>query len=209
MEGRRSLLRLHLDALVRFWAIVAVGVARVHFRCAEPARYRNAVAAMLISPSSIGNSRRFWWPAWAASLDLKKLLVYPRPHENLFLGGGDVARDDGIRDASGPDGAAAGLLRNPLFGGRARAPRILAPLLLFLFSISARAGLRSLIERLLGRRHLRKCSVWLVMLGALPQLLISPVPKGMRKSCLRRIERAWPWVSTVASPCLALPWHLL
>ena len=78
-------------------------------------------------------------------------------------------------------GGAIGLMRNPDFGGWANAPRILAPLLLFvLFNLLLAAGLRSLIERVLGQKRVREVFVvFCVLVGALPQLLVvTGVPKS-------------------------------
>src|SRR5712692_3719568 len=134
-----------------------------------------------------------------ASLDLKKLLVYPVPTENLFWVEVLLRVTTGFEMLLVLAGAATGLLRNPLFGGWARAPRILAPLLLFVvFNLLLAAGLRSLIERLLGRKHLREIFVlFLVMIGALPQLLfVTGVPKGtMQRLISRASSVVWPWIA--------------
>src|SRR5262249_16798067 len=151
-----------------------------------------------------------------ASLDLKKLLVYPVPTENLFWVEVMLRLTTGFEMLLALAGVAVGRVRNPLFGGWGRAPRILAPLLVFiLFNLLLAAGLRSLIERLLGRKHLREVFVLLlVMLGALPQLMIlTGAPRGMLQKLFSESSSVlWPWGATVRltlSGAAVAPWLVL
>src|SRR6476620_5603778 len=98
-----------------------------------------------------------------ASLDLKKLLVYPIPRDALFLV--EVL----LRIANAAEmlmvlvGGLTGVLRNPLVGGWAAVPRIAACLVLFtLFNLLLSAGVRNLLERLLARKRLREIVVLLL-----------------------------------------------
>src|SRR5204862_166801 len=84
-----------------------------------------------------------------ASLDLKKLLIYPVPHQKLFMIEVLLRLTTCAEMLLLLAGSMTGLLRNPTFGGMAAAPRIIAPFLLFvLFNLLLSAGLRNLLERL-------------------------------------------------------------
>jgi len=132
-----------------------------------------------------------------ASLDLRKLLVYPVPRRSLFL------VEILLRITTCAEllllltGAAIGLLRNPAFGGWRGLARVpLAVVLFAAFNLMLAAGLRNLIERLLSRKGIREAIALLLMLvGVLPRLLMVTGFAG------RRIEHAlptaanpfWPW----------------
>ena len=92
-----------------------------------------------------------------ASLDLRKMLVYPVPRRSLFL------IEILLRITTCAElllllaGAAIGLLRNPAFGGWRLLARVpLAMLLFAAFNLMLAAGLRNLIERLLHRKGIRE-----------------------------------------------------
>ena len=135
--------------------------------------------------------------SFGASLDLRKLRVYPIPRGKLF------AVEVLLRLANCGEmlivlaGGAAGLFRNPVWGGWEALPRLLAAVLPFVcFNLLLAAGLRSLIERLLARAHVRELLILLlVMLTALPRLLVAA---GVRYEAFERAVgpmRAglWPW----------------
>ena len=139
-----------------------------------------------------------------ASLDLKKLLAYPIRTASLFWVEVMLRVTTGIEMLLLLAGAAVGLIRNPVYGGWARAPRIVAPLLLFvIFNLLLAAGVRGVIERLLGRKRVREVFVLiLVLLGAVPQLLIvTGVPKGaMQKIVSPESSILWPWIAASRIP---------
>jgi ABC-2 type transport system permease protein len=134
-----------------------------------------------------------------ASLDLKKLLVYPIPTGSLFWIEVLLRVTTGLEMMLLLAGGMIGLIRNPALGGWARAPRIVAPLLLFvLFNLLLAAGLRSVIERALGQKRVREVFVLVaVLIGAVPQLLIvTGVPKGtLRRLLAEDSSVLWPWVA--------------
>lgn len=109
-----------------------------------------------------------------ASLNLKKLLVYPIPIEQLFFV--EVL----LRIATCAEmlimiiGAGIGIARNPEIGGWASVPRILVAIVLFTgFNLLLSAGLRNLLERLLRRRRMREImTLLLVAISVLPQFLL-------------------------------------
>lgn len=135
-----------------------------------------------------------------ASLDLKKLMVYPVPHRKLF------AIEVLLRLTTCAEmllvlaGSLIGLLRNPVFGGILRAPRLILSYLLFvLFNLLLAAGVRSLLERLLSHKRLRELLTFvLVTAAALPRL--AAVTPGAA-AFLRRLMTEppgglWPWAAT-------------
>jgi ABC-2 type transport system permease protein len=199
-----------------FWTVAAIGVGAF---TADP-ESRNEIETLL--PAILVFVVIYWQLApilvasLGASLDLKKLLVYPIPNANLFWVEVMLRVTTGIEMLLILGGTAIGLMRNPFLGGWAKAPRILGALLLFVaFNLLLAAGLRSLIERLLGRKHIREAFVLLlVMIGALPQLLIvTGVPRGtLRRLFSEQSSVLWPWIAasrislsiSLAVPCLVL-----
>jgi len=94
-----------------------------------------------------------------SSLDMRKLIVYPLPHEKLF--GVEIL----LRIATGAEtllfiaAGVAGLARNP----RAGSWRVVLPAVVFvLFNLLLASGARSLLERLLSRRRVREVLVFLL-----------------------------------------------
>jgi ABC-2 type transport system permease protein len=107
------------------------------------------------------------------SLDMRKLLVYPVPHERLFF------IETLLRFTTSGEmllilaGVFLGLLRNPEL---AFSPAVgLVALAVFsVFNLLVSAGTRSLIERILARRRVRELFVLLmVILVALPRVLVT------------------------------------
>src|SRR5712692_8033247 len=102
-----------------------------------------------------------------ASLDLKKLLVYPVPTENLFWVEVMLRVTTGLEMLLILTGTAAGLIRNPVLGGWAVAPRIVFVLLLVM--IGALPQL----------------------------LIVTGVPKGMLQRLFSENSSVlWPWIAT-------------
>ena len=131
-----------------------------------------------------------------ASLDLRKLLVYPVPRRSLFL------VEILLRIATCAElllllaGAGVGLLRNPAFGGWSSLARVPLAMVLFgAFNLMLAAGMRNLIERLLSRKGIREVLALLLMLvGVLPRLLM------VTGVGAQRIERVFPTASNPIWP---------
>lgn len=134
-----------------------------------------------------------------ASLDLRKLLLYPVPRRALFLV--EVL----LRIATCAElllvlaGVSIGLLRNPAFGAWRLLVRVpLAMALFAAFNLLLAAGLRALIERLLNRRGLREVLALVLMLvGVLPRLLMFTGVSARRIAPLFPAGRNpfWPWTA--------------
>jgi ABC-2 type transport system permease protein len=114
----------------------------------------------------------FYWqamPAISASmgstLDLRKLMLYPIPHEELFLVELLLRLMTGMEMVLVLSGGAAGLVANPTVGGLAAIPRVGGAMLVYLmFNLLLSSGTRSLLERLLSRRKVREIVALLMAL---------------------------------------------
>jgi ABC-2 type transport system permease protein len=216
--GRRGAVFSALTSLLwyGFWAIAAVGVGAF---TSDPNGRRDIerlFPAMLIFVVLYWQLAPILVASMGAALDLKKLLVYPIPTRSLFWIEVMLRVTTGLEMMLLLAGGMIGLIRNPAVGGWARAPRIVAPLLLFvLFNLLLAAGLRSVIERALGQKRLREVFVLLaVLIGAAPQLLIvTGVPKGtLRRLLAEDSSVLWPWVAAARISLLgssAAPWAVL
>jgi len=135
-----------------------------------------------------------------ASLDLRKLLLYPVPRRALFNVEILLRLTTCAELLIVLAGASIGLLRNPAFGAARLLPRVVPAMTIFAaFNLLLAAGLRSLIERLLSRRGLREVlALGLMLVGVLPRLLMVT---GVDTTRIRPFFPAatnsvWPWAAT-------------
>jgi ABC-2 type transport system permease protein len=104
-----------------------------------------------------------------ASLDMRKLMLYPIRKGKLFQVEVLLRAVSSIEMVLLLAGGASGLLANPETGGWAAAPRIAAAVLLFtLFNVLLASGARSLLQRFLARGRVRDT---LVLVGVCALLL--------------------------------------
>ena len=216
-SGRGALFSAITSAIwYGLWTIAAIGLASF---TADP-NLRHEVEALF--PAVLIFVMIYWQLApilvasLGASLDLKKLLAYPIPTARLFWIEVMLRVTTGIEMLLILTGGAIGLILNPQFGGWAKAPRIIAPLLVFVvFNLLLASGIRGLIERLLSRRHLREIFVAVVvMLSALPQLLVvTGVPKGVMQRLMSQDSSVLsPWIAGTRIPLYGssvAPWAVL
>ncbi|MEZ5402689.1 MAG: hypothetical protein R2729_23645 [Bryobacteraceae bacterium] len=129
-----------------------------------------------------------------ASLDLRRLAVYPVTHGELFRLEVLLRLSTGIEMLLLVCGAAAGILLNPALPNAAA----LAFVPWILFNLFLAAGLRNLLSRLMARRGAREVAILgLAMLLALPQLLIvAGVPPAIEEFFRRAALDWWPWYIT-------------
>lgn len=192
-----------------FWTVIAAAAAQIaaspDFRQYAPGVVPPALAGVFV----------YWQLApmvsasLGASLDMRKLLVYPIPAWRLF------AVEVLLRIATALEmlivlaGGVIGLLRNHDYGGWTGAPRILAAAVLFTaFNVLLSAGIRNLLERLLSNRRTREVLVLaLVLLTALPRLLITFGVSAKRFEPVWALLRraVWPWTAAVS---IALAEHV-
>jgi ABC-2 type transport system permease protein len=146
----------------------------------------------------------FYWQAipilsasMGSSLDLRKLLLYPVPHQQLFLVELLLRLTSGIEMQMVLIGGSIGILRNPASGGLAVLPSLVAAITGFvLFNLLLASGTRSLLERLLARRRVRELvALLLAMVWVVPRFLVTA---GYRPTWLHAAGESmgtfgWPW----------------
>ncbi|MDQ6705259.1 MAG: hypothetical protein M3Z85_04745 [Acidobacteriota bacterium] len=180
-----------------FWAVLAFG-AEAFFANAD-----NRELFPLVLSTGLMIVFFYWQLApiatasMGSSLDLRKLLVYPIPHEKLFLVELLLRFTTCAEMLIVLAGVFIGLLRDPAYGGAAALPRLIFPMLLFIaFNVLLSAGSRNLLERLLLHKRLREFVVLLMVLaGAVPQLLLV---SGVRRNTVERflpVSAIWPWAA--------------
>jgi len=188
-----------------FWAFLAQA-AQVFVATAE-----NSPALPSALPAGLMFVFLYWQLAplvsasLGASLDLKKLLVYPIPHGKLFVVEVLLRLTTCGEMVLFLAGVMVGLFRNPMFGGIHAAPRVLLPFAVFItFNLLLAAGTRSLLEQLLTHKRLREIAMLVVVLAAaVPQVLITTgsTPAPLKQWMNGAPWSFWPW-SAVASAAL-------
>src|ERR1017187_4168154 len=92
-----------------------------------------------------------------SALDLRKLLLYPIPHQELFLVEVLLRLITGLEMVMVLSGGTLGVIANRAAGGFTRLPRLAGASLLFVaFNLLLASGPRSLLERLLAKRKVRE-----------------------------------------------------
>jgi ABC-2 type transport system permease protein len=109
-----------------------------------------------------------------ASLDLKKLLIYPVPHGQLFFMEVLLRLTTCVEMILILLGISVGVVRNPAIGGWSAVPRVaLAALLYLAINLLLSAGLRNLLERLMLRKRVREVVILLIVaISITPQFLL-------------------------------------
>jgi len=133
---------------------------------------------------------------FGASLELRKLLVYPIPHDKLFLVEILLRITTCFEMLILTLGPVVGLLRNPHYGWRA-SPRILGGALIFIsMNILLSAGTRNWLERLFVKSRLKELMMFVfVFASVLPQFVLrSQRPK---QSIMNFVPSQifWPWAA--------------
>ena len=178
-----------------FWAIVAMAADAFFSNPENVGLFKVAV------PVSLAVVMLYWQVApvvsasLGASLDLRKLIVYPIPRERLFAVEILLRFTTCIEMLLVMAGILSGLVRNPRLGGLAAVPRMVGTVLLFVaFNLLLSAGMRNLLERLLLRRRLREMlMVVIVFVGVLPQLLVSFRVTNDALASSVPVAVFWPW----------------
>jgi ABC-2 type transport system permease protein len=155
------------------WAAVAVA-AYVVARTTEAANLERYLPLGFLAVCAYWQLIPVISASMGAGLDMRKMLVYPVPHEKLFLVEILLRLTTGAEMVLVLTGGMIGLFRNPAAGGWTGFPRILLAIVIFiLFNLLLASGMRSLLERLLTRRKVREVlSFFLLMLYVVPRMLI-------------------------------------
>ncbi len=130
-----------------------------------------------------------------ASIDFRKLLVYPVPPQRLFTIEVLLRLSTSLEVVLVMSGLAAGLYFNPALRHEAVVPGFL---LFFLFNLFLAAGLRNQLERWMARRRVREIVVLFVVLAAAaPQLIVvTGMPLPLRRLLMAQARMWWPWSAT-------------
>jgi ABC-2 type transport system permease protein len=179
-----------------FWTFLAIGAVAFF---SDP---DNAPNFLPVLSSGLLFVMLYWQLApvitagFGASLDLRKLLVYPIPHGKLF----NVELLLRITNCTEMlilvAGATTGLLRNPLYDAQAGLLVVSGALLFAATNILLSAGARHLIERLFRRSRFKEAfTLLLVAVALLPQILLF---LNVRKAALVHLAPVWtlwPWAA--------------
>jgi ABC-2 type transport system permease protein len=147
------------------------------------------------------------------SLDLRKLVIYPVPHSQLF------SIEVMLRVTTAAEmllmlaGALIGLLLNPRVPGWGA----FSLLIYIAFNLFLSTGLRDQLGRLLARKRVREVLVFgLVLLAALPQLLLRGAdPEAVRRFLYSQPTLLFPWfaagrlalgIDMIRSLCIIFVW---
>jgi ABC-2 type transport system permease protein len=183
------------------WLVAAITVARV---TGNPDNVKMVTLAL---PGGLLLIFLYWqvvpllMAATGASLDLRKLQVYPIPTRQLFAIEVMLRVTASIEMFMVLIGAAVGILINPLLpdiGALAIVPYII-------FNLAFAVGMRDLMARLLAHKRLREIAfLILVMCAALPQLFATRGDRilGPLRMLMSNSGNAWPW-SAAANLALA------
>ena len=177
------------------WYLICVFLAWVIFKLISETKDQAKVLTLLKSGMLLATGYWQMVPVMLAttglSLDLRKLIVYPIPHTQLYL------LELLLRTSTSGEvllitiGAALGVLVNPAlhwWGALAFIPFII-------FNLTLSAGVTEIQKRIFARKYLREAAILLVVLiGAVPQLLLTTSFGGKAKL----------WY--LALPSLPLPW---
>jgi ABC-2 type transport system permease protein len=176
------------------WAVVAFGVVAWFSDRDNAGSFVPALSSGLLFVMLYWQLAPIISAGFGASLDLKKLLVYPIPHEKLFVVEVLLRLSSCAEMLLLVGGVAIGLMRNPLYGVAA-APLIIVGVLLFtVTNLLLSAGIRQAVERLFLRTRMREAMMLLVFVAAvIPQLFLL---MRIRESTLLKIAPEhviWPW----------------
>ncbi len=151
------------------FAYMAVLAGILLSRASEVAAFRQLLPAALLICFLYWQVIPVLLTSMGASLDLRKLLVYPIPNRALFTIEVILRISTAIEMMLILTGAAIGLLFNP-------AVPLWAPLWLavfVVFNLFFSTGIRDLLVRLLARKRVREIVIFLVVIAAaLPQLIL-------------------------------------
>ncbi|MDX2151250.1 MAG: hypothetical protein SFV54_10995 [Bryobacteraceae bacterium] len=172
------------------WLLAAVVVAKVVSVSRQPAIER-------FLPVGLFFGFLYWqvvpllMASAGAALDLRRLLVYPIPHRNLFGVEVLLRITTGVEVLLVMGGAAAGLLFNPAIPFWA--PFVLLPFALFNMLLSA--GVREVMTRIFAQKRLRELAIFLlVTAAAIPQLIaIRGLPRPVRDFFGGLVRGYYPW----------------
>ena len=173
------------------WTLVAVG-AWLGAATLERERLHTGVPWALMAVFFYWQLAPILSATLGATIDIKKLLLYPIPTGRLFVMELLLRAFAGLEMLLVLAGGTLGLLRNPAVP--VWAPLLAIPLFMA-FNLFIAAGVRNLLERLLAYKRVREVLVFLfVLAAALPQILVhSGLPRSLRRYFSQGPQSLWPW----------------
>jgi ABC-2 type transport system permease protein len=180
-----------------FWAFIA-WTGMLFFSMPDETHYFvPALSAVLMVVMLYWQLAPVMSASFGASLDMKKLLAYPIPHQKLFL------VEILLRITTCTEmmlviiGFMAGLLRNPAYGWRS-APGIVSGGLSFaVVNILLSAGTRNWLERVFLKSKLKEVMMFFFVFATLvPQLLFFVNVRKQQLFALAPTQIAFPWAAS-------------
>jgi ABC-2 type transport system permease protein len=134
--------------------------------------------------------------SFGASLDLRKLLAYPIPHNKLFLVEVLLRITTCLEMLILLAGPMAGLLQNPRIGWQAAPGIIGAGVAFAAVNVLLSAGARNWLERVFLKTRLKEAMMLLVVFGALaPQFLLLLHVRKESAFQFAPSQIVWPWAA--------------
>jgi ABC-2 type transport system permease protein len=196
--SRRNLGVSILTAVVwyGFWCFVACWAA-FYAASADEAALRYALPIGLAGICFYWQAMPVLSASMGSALDLRKLLLYPIPHQELFLVEVLLRFVTGLEMLMVLAGGTLGLLANRTAGGWQALPRVAAATLLFVaFNLLLASGTRSLLERLLSKRKVRE----------LVALLMAMLWMGPRLLMMSGVKSKWLHAAGASVGAFGTPW---
>jgi ABC-2 type transport system permease protein len=179
-----------------FWLLASIGGARLIAGAESVGIVRAALPGALLVVFLYWQVVPVLMAATGASLELRKLKVYPIPVSQLFAIEVMLRVTAGIEMVLVLIGIAVGVAFNPTYPAWAA----LAILPYLLFNLFLAAGVRDLLVRMLSRKRIREVVIFgMVMVSALPRLLFSR-GSGTGRHFTEFFSGdswlGWPWTAT-------------
>ncbi len=180
-----------------FWLLAAISTARL---ASSPA---NTGVLKAVLPGGLLLVFLYWqvvpllMAATGASLELRKLYVYPIPTAQLFSIEVMLRVTSAVEMLLLISGLAVGVFLNP--GIEKWTAPLLAPYVLF--NLFLAVGLRDLVARILAHKRIREVAfLLLVICAGLPQLMMLRGPSSGKalRNLLGETWIGWPWTATAS-----------
>jgi ABC-2 type transport system permease protein len=178
-----------------FWLLAAISTARLAANPANLGLMKAALTGGLLLVFLYWQVVPLLMAATGASLELRKLQVYPIPSTQLFAIEVMLRVTAAVEMLFIMTGLGLGILFNPAMPKWAAL--MLAPYIFF--NLFLAVGLRDLVARILAHKRIREVAfLLLVICAGLPQLLMLRGPgsaKGLR-ALFGDASTGWPWTAT-------------
>lgn len=180
-----------------FWLLAAISTARLAANPANLSLLKSVLTGGLLLAFLYWQVVPLLMAATGASLELRKLQVYPIPAAQLFSIEVLLRVTAAVEMILILVGLALGILMNPAI------PKWAAPMLApyILFNLFLAVGLRDLVARILAHKRIREVAfLLLVICAGLPQLLMLRGPVGGKgfRTLFGDAWIGWPWAATAS-----------